>query len=126
MLSLAVLIIAAVLFTFLSDYSPKRVRDAVEIFGGFSTTPSDETLTAVIKAVLAYLKTDSVVRVSSYALPVGPVRELSVPHGCLGVREDANPYSLNQLLTDKKDIAALGPKQRHYSGVIPASATKAL
>jgi len=66
------------------------------------------------------------VGVLSYALRVDAVRESSVPHRCLGVRDDMNPYCVNQLLTDKKDIAALAAKQRNYSGVIPSGATKAL
>lgn len=105
---------------------PPRVHDALGICGGFSTKSIDEIPTAVIKAAQVYLKTEFGVGVSSYATIVDPIRESSVPHRCLGVRDDINPYSLNQLLTDKKDITALAAKQRHYSGVIPPGATKAM
>lgn len=125
-LALSVLVIATALFTFLSIHFPKRVHDAVGICGGFSTKPVDVIPTAAITAASAYLKTDMAVGVLSYALPVDPVRESSVPHRCLGVRDDINPYSLDQLLTDRKDIVALAAKQRHYSGVIPPGASKAL
>lgn len=125
-LTLSVLVIATVLIAFLPVHSPKRVHDAFGICGGFSTKTIDEIPTAAIQAAGAYLKTEFGVGVSSYATIVDPVRESSVPHRCLGVRDDINPYSLNQLLTDKKDIAALAAKQRHYSGVIPPGATKAL
>lgn len=124
--ALSALVIAAALFTLLSIHSPKQVHDAIGICGGFSTKPIDEIPVSVIKAASAYLKTDMAVGVLSYATSVDPVRESSVPHRCLGVRDDVNPYSLNQLLTDKKVIAALAAKQRHYAGVIPAGATKAL
>lgn len=125
-LAVSVLVIATALFIFLSANSPKRVHDAVGICGGFSTKPINEIPTAAIRAAKVYLKTEFGVGVSDYALPVDPVRESSVPHRCTGVRDDINPYSLDQLLTDKKEIAALAAKQRHYSGVIPPGATKAL
>lgn len=125
-LALSVLVIATALFIFFSTNSPKRVHDAVGICGGFSTKSINEIPTAAIRAAKVYLKTEFGVGVSDYALPVDPVRESSVPHRCLGVRDDINPYSLDQLLTDKKEIAVLAAKQRHYSGVIPPGATKAL
>ena len=88
--------------------------------------PVDEIPTAAIKAAQVYLKTEMEVGVSDYALPVDPVRESSVPHRCLGVRDDIDPYNPSQSLTAKKDIAELAAKQRHYSGVIPPGATSAL
>jgi len=126
LLALVALMIAGALVTFLPIHSSKPVHDAVGICGGFSTKPIKEIPTAAIRAAKVYLKTEFGVGVSDYALPVDPVRESSVPHRCLGVRDDINPYSLDQLLTDKKEIAALAAKQRHYSGVIPPGATKAL
>jgi len=125
-LSLSALVIAAALFMFLSASSPAQVHDALGICGGFSTKPIDEIPTAAIKAAQVYLKTEMAVGVSDYALPVDPMRESSVAHRCFGVRDDINPYGLNQPLTDKKYIAALAAKQRHYSGVIPPGATRAL
>ena len=125
-LAVFALVIVATLFVFLSVSSPKQVHDTVGICGGFSMKPIDEIPTAAIKAAKAYLKTEMAVGVSDYALPVDPMRESSVAHRCFGVRDDINPYGLNQPLTDKKYIAALAAKQRHYSGVIPPGATRAL
>jgi len=125
-LAVFALVIVATLFVFLSVSSPKQVHDTVGICGGFSMKPIDEIPTAAIKAAKAYLKTEMAVGVSDYALPVDPIRESSVEHRCFGVRDDINPYGLNQPLMDKKYIAALAAKQRHYSGVIPPGATRAL
>lgn len=125
-LALSALLIATALFVFVSSNSDSRVHDAVGICGGFSMKPVDEIPTAAIRAAKVYLKTDFGVGVADYALPVDPVRESSVPHRCLGVRDDMNPYGGDQPLTDKKEIASLAAKQRHYSGVIPPGATRAL
>ena len=124
--ALSVLVIAALLFAFLTAHSRKRVNDAIGICGGFSMKPVEEIPTAAIQAASVYLRTERAVGVLSYALPVDPIRESTVPHRCFGVRNDMNPYGQNQLLTDKGEIAALAAKQRHYSGVIPPGATKAL
>ena len=125
-LAVSVLMIAAALITFLPVHSSRQVQDAVGICRGFGTKPIDEIPTAAIKAASAYLKTDMALGVLSYVLPVDPIRESSIPHRCLGVRADLNPYGLDQLVTDKKYIVALAARQRHYSGVIPPGATRAL
>jgi hypothetical protein len=125
-IALSVLVIAGALITFLPVHSSKQVQYAWGICRGFGTKPIDEIPTAAIRAASVYLKTDMALGVLSYALPVDPIRESSVPHRCLGVRADQNPYGIDQLVTDKKYIAALAAKQRHYSGVIPPGATKAL
>ena len=124
--AVSLFVIAAALFTFLSVHSSKQSLNAFGICRGFSAKPINEIPTSAIRAAKVYLKTDFGIGVADYALPVDPVRESSVPHRCKGVRDDINPYSLDQLLTDKKEIAALAAKQRHYSGVIPPGATRAL
>lgn len=101
-LALSALVIAAALFGFLSVYSPKQAQQSVGICGGFGTKPVKEIPTAVIQAASKYLKTDMAVGVLSYATTVDPVRESSVPHRCLGVRDDISPYSMDQLLTIEK------------------------
>jgi hypothetical protein len=132
-LSISTLVIATVVIRVLPTETPEQdqsnseqFQNAVGICRGFGTEPIATIPVAVIKAASTYLKTDMAVGVLSYATQVDPVRESSVPHRCLGVRDDLDPNSLDQKLTDKMAIEALAAKQQNYSGVIPAGATKAL
>jgi hypothetical protein len=125
-LALFVLAVAANLFTFLPAHSSKQVQPAWGICRGFGTKPIDAIPVEAIKAASVYLKTHMALGVLSYALPVDPFLESSVPHRCVEGPGNIDPYSPDQVLTDKKYIAELAARRLHYSGVIPPGATRAL
>ena len=128
---LSILLIVLGFISFLALRPTNQIQNGMGICRGFGMQQIDNIPTAVIRAASLYLKTDMAVGVIANATPVDPIRESSAPHRCLGVRDDLNPNGPGegpavQVLSDKNQIEALAARQRRYSGVIPAGATKAM